>query len=92
MNSSAPIRPEQRQRKSDRHNEPLDRGLRGRVVRWLDRGFGFIHCAEYSKDIFVHAKNVAGDGRINLLVDQEVTFDLVETEKGYSAINVQIVS
>ena len=49
------------------------------------KGFGFIE-GEDSKDIFVHASN---------LIDQikdgdKVSFELEDTEKGPSAINVKI--
>ncbi|MDG2397352.1 MAG: cold shock domain-containing protein [Flavobacteriaceae bacterium] len=49
------------------------------------KGFGFIEC-EGSKDIFVHANN---------LIDQindgdKVSFDIEDSQKGPSAINVKI--
>jgi CspA family cold shock protein len=51
-----------------------------------DKGFGFIEGENSTKDIFVHANN---------LIDQindgdKVSYDVDETPKGPSAINVKV--
>ena len=51
-----------------------------------DKGFGFIESENSNKDIFVHANN---------LIDQindgdKVSYDVDETPKGPSAINVKV--
>ena len=60
-------------------------------VKWFndDKGFGFI---EYSKDtdIFVHYSSIRKDGYKTLSKGQEVNFNLINTDKGYQAIDVEI--
>ncbi len=51
-----------------------------------NKGFGFIESENSNKDIFVHANN---------LIDQindgdKVSYDVDETPKGLSAINVKV--
>lgn len=60
-------------------------------VKWFDnsKGFGFI---EYNanEDIFVHYSEIKEDGYKTLSQGQEVSFNLVNTDKGYQAKNVEI--
>ncbi|MDZ7690360.1 MAG: cold shock domain-containing protein [Balneolaceae bacterium] len=61
-------------------------------VKFFDtkKGFGFIAPDEGNKDIFVHRNNVEGLGFDQGLEDDEaVEFDVEETPKGLSAINVR---
>lgn len=61
-------------------------------VKWFDteKGFGFIKPEEGDKDIFVHRNNVENLGYNQGLEDGEsVEFEVEETPKGLSAINVQ---
>lgn len=61
-------------------------------VKWFDaeKGFGFIEPDEGGKDIFVHRNNVENLGYDQGLHDGEaVEFEVEETPKGLSAINVQ---
>jgi len=61
-------------------------------VKWFNdaKGFGFI---EYSgeEDIFVHYSAIKADGYKTLTEGQEVNFDLINTNKGYQAKNVEVV-
>ncbi len=61
--------------------------MRG-TVKWFSdaRGYGFI--AGETGDFFVHQKNVCMDGYRKLESGQHVEFDIEETEKGPTAINV----
>ncbi|MDR8391418.1 cold-shock protein [Halalkalibaculum sp. DA3122] len=62
------------------------------TVKWFDteKGFGFIKPNEGGKDIFVHRNNVENLGYNQGLEDGEnVEFEVEETPKGLSAINVQ---
>ena len=52
------------------------------------KGFGFIN-GEDGKDYFVHFSAIPEDVRLN--EGDKVTFDVVETEKGVQAQNVQLV-
>jgi cold shock CspA family protein len=85
--NNTPIKPERRYRKS----EPTvsRRGLTGTVARWrADRGF--IRHPEFKDDVFVHVSATAGyPASKSLIVDQKVSFDVVETEKGPAAVNVR---
>ena len=53
-----------------------------------DRGFGFIAREGETKDLFFHSKELAGVSFEELKVGDEVTFEVVEREKGLCATNV----
>lgn len=59
-------------------------------VKWFnaEKGFGFI-VSEDGKDIFVHFSAIVSDGYKSLNEGDEVTFDVVEGERGQLAKNVQ---
>ncbi len=61
-------------------------------VKWFNatKGFGFIE-REDGSDIFVHYSAINAEGFRTLAEGQEVTFDVVEGEKGLQASNVQLV-
>lgn len=58
-------------------------------VKWFNpkKGYGFIEGPE-GRDIFVHYSSISGDGYRTLAEGDEVTFDVVEGEKGLRAENV----
>ena len=61
-------------------------------VKFFDsqKGYGFIAPDEGGEDVFVHRNNVDGLGPNQSLKDDEaVEFEVEETEKGLSAINVK---
>lgn len=59
-------------------------------VKWFDnkKGFGFI-AQDQGQDVFVHHTCIAGSGFKTLIEGEEVTFDLVSSDKGPKALNVQ---
>lgn len=61
------------------------------TVKWFDneRGFGFISSGE--KDYFVHFKSIKKEGYKTLLEGQKVSFEPLKSEKGWTALNVEIV-
>lgn len=63
------------------------------TVKWFNnaRGYGFITRAEHSDDIFVHYRNIRGDGYRSLSEGQKVEFELQEGEKGLQAEDVDCI-
>ncbi len=59
-------------------------------VKWFnaEKGFGFI-ISEEGKDVFVHFSAILSDGYKTLNEGEEVTFEVVEGERGPLAKNVQ---
>ncbi|MBO5414443.1 MAG: cold shock domain-containing protein [Bacilli bacterium] len=58
-------------------------------VKWFnnEKGYGFIECEDIT-DIFVHYTEIMCDGFRTLKEGQEVSFELIETSKGFQAKNV----
>ncbi|MFD2680452.1 cold-shock protein CspD [Bacillus seohaeanensis] len=63
--------------------------LQGKV-KWFnaEKGFGFIE-VEGQDDVFVHFSAIQGEGYKSLDEGQEVTFEIVEGDRGPQAANVQ---
>jgi CspA family cold shock protein len=62
------------------------------TVKWFNdrKGFGFI-TREMGEDLFVHHNSIIADGFKTLKENAEVEFDVVKTDKGDAANNVQVV-
>lgn len=58
-------------------------------VKWFNdqKGFGFI-TQENGPDVFVHYTAISGEGFRTLAEGQEVSFEIVESQKGLQAANV----
>ena len=58
-------------------------------VLWFNavKGYGFIE-AEDGQKIFAHFSQINSDGYKTLEENEEVTFDIVETDKGLQANNI----
>ena len=65
--------------------------VRGRV-KWFnnEKGYGFIEFTD-KEDIFVHYSAINQEGYKTLQEGQYVEFNLLETSKGYQALNVTVV-
>ncbi len=61
-------------------------------VKWFNntKGFGFIEF-EGGEDIFVHYSAIKADGYKTLSEGQEVSFNLISTNKGYQAHDVKAI-
>ena len=61
-------------------------------VKWFNdsKGFGFIEYNE-GEDIFVHYSAIKAEGYKTLSEGQEVSFNLIDTSKGYQAQNVEVI-
>lgn len=59
-----------------------------------EKGFGFITPSNGGKDVFVHHSGIVKNGvrRVSLTAGQEVTFDVIQGNKGPNAVNVQPTS
>ena len=61
------------------------------VVKWFnnEKGYGFI-TSNSGEDVFVHFSNIKEEGhKKDLHEGEEVNFDIVQAQRGPSAINVQ---
>ncbi|MGM0828029.1 MAG: cold-shock protein CspD [Bacillota bacterium] len=58
-------------------------------VKWFnnEKGFGFIE-VEGGDDVFIHFSAIQGEGFKSLEEGQEVSFDVVEGNRGPQAANV----
>jgi cold shock protein len=59
-------------------------------VKWFDnvKGFGFI-AQDSGKDVFVHHSSIVGTGFKTLNEGDPVSFEVIESDKGPKAQNVQ---
>jgi CspA family cold shock protein len=62
------------------------------TVKWFnaEKGFGFI-TGDDGVDVFAHFSQIQADGYKSLEEGQEVTFDVVQGQKGPQAENINIV-
>jgi len=60
-------------------------------VRWFDnkKGYGFIEKTSDGKDLFVHYSAITMEGYKTLRAKEEVTFEVVDGDKGLQAANVE---
>lgn len=65
--------------------------MTGKIKTLTDRGFGFIAREGEEKDLFFHSKDLSGVTFDELKVGDEVSFEVVQGEKGPSAKNVSRV-
>jgi len=60
------------------------------TVKWFNnaKGYGFILSEDGSNDIFAHFSAIAMEGYKTLKAGQEVTFEVIEGEKGLHATQI----
>lgn len=59
-------------------------------IKWFNatKGYGFIAREDNEKDVFVHS-SAARAANLDLNEGDEITFEVEQTEKGNSAVNLQ---
>ena len=62
-------------------------------VKWFDnrKGFGFI-ANDSGQDVFVHHSSIVGAGYKTLIEGETVTFEIIPSDRGLKAENVQRVN
>ncbi len=69
--------------------------MRGKCKWWSEsKGYGFVVAndgpnGEPMTEVFVHYKEILGDGRKNLREGQEIEFNVRQTQKGPRATDVK---
>lgn len=63
------------------------------TVKWFDnaKGFGFIQ-RNGQDDVFVHFRQIVGEGYRTLQEGQQVQFNIVQGQKGLQAEQVAVVT
>ncbi|HOI97807.1 MAG TPA: cold shock domain-containing protein [Candidatus Pacearchaeota archaeon] len=62
--------------------------MEGTIKTLTERGFGFISREGEEKDLFFHSKELKGVAYDELKVGDKVSFEIVNGDKGPSAVNV----
>ncbi|MBI3881031.1 MAG: cold-shock protein [Verrucomicrobia bacterium] len=59
-------------------------------IKWWDnkKGYGFIQ-HETGEDVFVHYSNIGGNGFKTFNPGDEVSYEVIQSDKGLKAQNVQ---
>lgn len=65
--------------------------MTGTIKRLTDKGFGFIAPEGESKDLFFHSSALVGVTFTELAVEDKVTFEVEQSDKGPRAVNVNRV-
>ena len=63
--------------------------MEGTIKTLTGKGFGFITREGEAKDLFFHSKELQGVTFDELKVGDKLSFDVIDTEKGPAATNVQ---
>ena len=60
------------------------------IVKWFNnaKGYGFITPSEGGEDLFVHMSNIVMEGYKTLAENQEVDYEVGESDRGPVATNV----
>ena len=61
------------------------------TVKWFsdDKGYGFITPDDSDKDLFVHHRDIDGEGFKSLTEGAKVTYEAEAGDKGPKAVNVR---
>ena len=80
-------------KKEQRLEEQETKTLKGKII-WFSgtKGYGFIKIQDSGKDVFIHSSAIKDSGLKYLNKDDELMFEVENTDKGPSAINLQKMS
>lgn len=72
--------------------EVKDKNMANGTVKWFNnaKGYGFIRPSEGGDDIFAHYSTITMDGYRSLKAGQEVTFEMIEGDKGLHATKIKM--
>ena len=64
------------------------------TVKWFNdqKGYGFITPEDGGKDLFVHHSSIQAEGFKTLAENQQVEFEVEQSDKGPRAANVKAVN
>jgi len=64
------------------------------TVKWFNatKGYGFIEPSTGGKDVFVHVSALEAAGLKELTEGQRVAYELQQTQKGLTAVELRVVS
>ena len=88
------LQEQEERRLLEEEQRPKEEGTRlNGKVKWFNgaKGYGFIEREGEEKDIFVHSSNVKKAGLKSLKEGEQLTFEIENSDKGPSAINLQKV-
>jgi len=71
-------------------SKPIKNNMTGTIKTLTDKGFGFISREGEEKELFFHSNNLVDVTFDELKVGDEVTFDVVASDKGPRAENVKL--
>ena len=89
------LKEEEERRLLEEEQKPKEEGKRlNGKVKWFSgaKGYGFIERKDKEKDIFVHFSAVKKSGLQSLEEGEQLTFEIKNSDKGLSAINLQKVT
>lgn len=63
------------------------------IVKWFnsEKGFGFITPSNGGKDVFVHFSGIVGDNYRTLNENDQVEFEVKDSDRGPSAVEVKTI-
>ncbi len=66
--------------------------MKNGTVKWFNasKGFGFITAEDGGEDVFVHFKEIVGEGYKSLNEGDKVKFEVTKGPKGLAATNVSL--
>ena len=88
------LKGQERQRLEEEQRPKEERKILNGKIKWFNgaRGYGFIERKDKEKDIFVHFSAVKKSGLKYLEEGEQLTFEIKNSDKGPSAINLQKVT